>query len=116
MTVASPGTCSCWRPSGAVVRRTLGTVETAETAPSERERDVGAIVGKAENVLTLTLILVGAYTALAVVFAAKNVVRKDDIEKNSLYYLAGTLVNFTYFNFTYSVTVGVLVVVLLGVL
>ena len=111
MTVASPGTCSCWRPSGAVVRRTLGTVETAETAPSERERDVGAIVGKAENVLTLTLILVGAYTALAVVFAAKNVVRKDDIEKNSLYYLAGTLVNFTY-----SVTVGVLVVVLLGVL
>jgi hypothetical protein len=47
-------------------------------------------------VLTLTFVLAGAYTALAVVFGAKGIVRKDDIEKNSLFYLAGTLVNLTY--------------------
>ena len=94
--------------SGVVVRTVLGTIEGVEDEPTQRERDVGLIVGKAENVLTLTLVLVGAYTALAVVFAAKNIVRKDDIEKNSLFYLAGTLVNFTY-----SVAVGVVLVALL---
>ena len=46
------------------------------------------------------------FASLAVLFAAKNIVRKDDIEKNTLFYLAGTLVNLTY-----SVLVGVLVVV-----
>jgi len=64
-----------------------------------------------ENVLTLTFVLAGAYTALAVVFAAKGIVRKDDIEKNSLFYLAGTLVNLTY-----SVLVGLAVSVLVRVL
>jgi len=64
--------------------------------PTGRERDVGVLIGKCENVLTLTFVLAGAFTALAVVFAAKGIVRKDDIEKNSLFYLAGTLVNLTY--------------------
>lgn len=82
--------------SGVVVTRTLALVPSDGTAPSDRERDVGVIVGKCENVLTLTFVLVGAYTALAVIFAAKGIVRRDDIEKNTLYYLAGTLVNFTY--------------------
>lgn len=38
-------------------------------------------------------------------FAAKNIVRKDDVQKNSLFSLAGTLVTFTY-----SVVVAELVV------
>jgi hypothetical protein len=96
--------------SGVVVRTVLGTVDQEGEQPSQRERDVGLVVGKAENVLTLTFILVGAYTALAVVFAAKNIIRKDDIEKNSLFYLAGTLVNFTY-----SVVVGVAMVAAVAV-
>lgn len=60
--------------SGVVVRTVLGTVDQEGEQPSQRERDVGLVVGKAENVLTLTFILVGAYTALAVVFAAKNII------------------------------------------
>jgi hypothetical protein len=96
--------------SGVVVRTVLGTVDQEGDQPSKHERDVGLVVGKAENVLTLTFILVGAYTALAVVFAAKNIIRKDDIEKNSLFYLAGTLVNFTY-----SVVVGVAMVAAVAV-
>lgn len=63
---------------------------------SERERDVGQVVGKCENVLVLSFVLASAYTALAVVFAAKSIVRREDMVKNSKYYLAGTLVNFTY--------------------
>ena len=96
--------------SGVVVTRALATAREY-TAPSDRERDVGAIVGKTENVLVLTFMLLGAYTALAVVFAAKSIVRREDMKNDSLFYLAGTLVNFTY-----SVVLGLVVRVLLGVL
>lgn len=60
-------------------------------------RDTGSLVGKCENVLVLTLVFVGAYTALAVLFAAKSIVRREDIDSgDTAYYVAGTLVNFTY--------------------
>ena len=96
--------------SGFVVTRALGFVPASEgEVPSGRERDIGVLVGKCENILTLTFVLAGAFTALAVVFAAKGIVRRDDIEKNSLFYLAGTLVNLTY-----SVLVGVAVTVALA--
>jgi len=95
--------------SGRVVTRTLALVPSEDQEPTERERDVGAIVGKCENLLTLTFVLLGAYTALAVIFAAKGIIRKEDIEKNSLFYLAGTLVNFTY-----SVLVGALLLFVTG--
>jgi hypothetical protein len=60
------------------------------------DRDIGVIIGKCENVLVLAFVLLGAYTGLAIIFAAKGIVRRDDILKNTRYYLAGTLVNFTY--------------------
>lgn len=60
-------------------------------------RDTGSLVGKCENVLVLTLVFAGAYTALAVLFAAKSIVRREDIDSgDTAYYVAGTLVNFTY--------------------
>lgn len=76
---------------------------------SKEQRDIGTIVGKAENVLLMTFVLVDAYTALAVIFAAKSIVRRDDMKNDSLFYLAGTLVNFTY-----SIVVGLLVRVFAG--
>lgn len=60
------------------------------------ERDLGVVIGKCENVLVLSFVLLGAYTGLAIIFAAKNLVRAEDIGKNTQYYLGGTLVNFTY--------------------
>lgn len=81
--------------SGVVVRTVINSVE-GRTEPSQRELDVGAIVGKAENILVYTLVLVDAFTALALIFAAKSIVRREDMKNDSLYYLAGTLVNFTY--------------------
>jgi len=53
----------------------------------------------------------GPTPALAVIFAAKGLVRREDIEKNTLYYLAGTMTNVTY-----SVVVGIAVRVLIGLL
>lgn len=71
---------------------------------TEVEQDIGTVIGKCENVLVVSFLLVGAYTGLAIIFAAKSIVRREDIRTNTRYYLAGTLVNFTY-----SVALGLLV-------
>lgn len=70
--------------------------------------DTGFVVGKCENILIPTLVVLEQYTALGLIFAAKAIVRREDMKKNTLYYLAGTMVNFTY-----SLLVGVVVYLLL---
>ena len=72
-------------------------------------RDTGFIVGKCENLLILTFMLLDAYTALALIFAAKAVVRREDMSKSSLYFLAGTMVNITY-----SIMFGLAIKILVG--
>ncbi len=59
-------------------------------------RDTGAVVGKCENILIVIFVLAGAYTALSVLIAGKALVRREDMRQNSLYFLAGTMVNVTY--------------------
>lgn len=77
------------------LRRALGP-DYDESIGSE-VKDTGFVIGKAENVLVYVLIFAGAYTALALVFAAKSLVRREDITSgDTTYYLAGTMVNFTY--------------------
>ena len=71
-------------------------------------RDTGVVVGKCENLLILTFMLLGAYTALALIFAAKAVVRREDMSKNSLYFLAGTMINVTY-----SIMVGLALIIII---
>lgn len=71
---------------------------------NKREMDTGFIIGKCENVLIMSLVLANAYTALALIFAAKTIIREDDIKNNSLYFLAGTLINVTY-----SIIVGLII-------
>ena len=83
--------------SGYVVRHFIGTIpNTVKPRSNESRYDVGSIIGKCENFIVISLILSGAYTALAIVFTAKSIVRRDDIQKNPKYYLGGTLVNFCY--------------------
>lgn len=77
---------------------------------TDEQKDTGTAIGKIENVLVLTLILLEAYTALGVIFAAKSLVRADDMDTgNTSYYLTGTLANFTY-----SVVVGVVLHLLIA--
>jgi uncharacterized membrane protein len=40
--------------------------------------------------------LLNIYIALAIIFAAKTIIREEDIKKNSLFFLTGTMVNVTY--------------------
>ena len=72
--------------------------------------DTGFIIGKCENLLILTFMILEAYTALALIFAAKTIVRKEDMNKNSLFFLAGTMVNVTY-----SIAIGFIVGILTGI-
>lgn len=80
--------------SGFVV---AGALRFAGTRPMDEAVDTGRAVGKIENVLVLTLTLLGAYTALAIVFTAKSIVRWQDVtSENTTYYLTGSIANVTY--------------------
>ena len=74
------------------------------------EKDTGWLIGRLENIIVLTLVIAGQYTALSIIFAAKSWVRVEDTaSENTTYYLAGTLVNFTY-----SIVFGIVAVQVLG--
>ena len=81
-----------------------------EDAPQEVQKrlNIGSIIGKCENILILAFLILEAYTAIAIVVTAKTIVRKEEIEKNSMYFLAGTMINVSY-----SVLVGFILKLLL---
>jgi hypothetical protein len=98
--------------SGSVLKFILSYVSTKrknevqeDVIPADSKiRDTGVIVGKCENLLIPTSIILDAYTALAIIFTAKTIVRAEDMKsENTLYFLAGTMINFTY-----SVCIGII--------
>lgn len=71
--------------------------------------DTGFVIGICENFLILTFMVLHEFTGLALIFAAKGLIRKGEgDEKKANYYLVGTLVNFTY-----SVFVGGVMLILI---
>lgn len=71
--------------------------DDAEKERINRDRiSTGQIIGKCENLIIYLLTLTGSYTALAIIFSAKSIIRKEDIENNSMFFLAGTMINVTY--------------------
>jgi len=58
--------------------------------------DTGFVVGICENFIIITFILANEVIGLALVFAAKTIVRHKEISGEPEYYLVGTMVNFTY--------------------
>lgn len=56
----------------------------------------GLIFGKCENIIIFILVLFNGYTALALIFTGKTIVRNRDKEKISVYHLAGTMINTAY--------------------
>ena len=68
----------------------------AETPTRKKQRSkIGFIVGRCENILILTFMLLNQVTALVVIIGIKGLVRKENIEKKPGYYLVGTIVNLT---------------------
>ncbi len=99
--------------SGIVLNNILSKIlnEPISKKISKEVRDTGFIVGKCENLLIVTFILLDAYTALALIFAAKTIVRREDMSRSSLFFLAGTMINFTY-----SLIMGVIIKILIGLM
>lgn len=58
-------------------------------------RDVGTWIGLCEHFLVVSFVLADEYTAIALVFAAKELVRADRVKDDPGYYLLGTLLNIT---------------------
>ena len=98
--------------SGILVNYIISRIssEPVSKTISKEIRDTGFVIGKCENLLILTFMILEAYTALAVVFAAKAIVRREDMSKNSLFFLAGTMVNVTY-----SIMMGLILKILIGI-
>lgn len=85
--------------SGVVVNSCVGRRNEGCSAESSRTAcnpDLGMIIGKCENFLAISFILAGEFTGLALIFAAKSIVRMEEIKTDPEYYLGGTIVNFTY--------------------
>jgi hypothetical protein len=67
-------------------------------------RHAGRMIGKLENFLIVTFVILTQYTALALVFAAKGISRAEagdkgerhEKKKLGSYYILGTLANFTW--------------------
>ena len=99
--------------SGIVFKHFVGELEHEEKGSPQKQTPAGfptgIIIGKCENILVLSLILLGGYVGLAVIFVAKPIARADEFKHHPEYYLAGTLLNFTY-----SVVIGVLLHVALN--
>lgn len=55
--------------------------------------DPSAVIGKCENLITVTLVLTDNVAGLALIFAAKSLVRSEAIKRDPGFYLGGTLVN-----------------------
>lgn len=78
-------------------RTSIWNIITGKRLQDSSGEDTGWLIGRLENVLIFVLVMSGEYTALSIIFAAKSWVRYEDTTSgDSTYYLAGTLVNFTY--------------------
>ena len=81
--------------SGAIVKAALRWTKHDTPLSDAKTARSGMLIGKCENILVVTLVFLDSLTALALIFAAKSLVRKDQIEDTE-YYLGGTLVNVTW--------------------
>ena len=58
--------------------------------------DLGMWIGICEHFLIITFVLLNEYTAIGLVFAAKEFVRADKIREKPSYYLLGTLLSVSF--------------------
>lgn len=61
--------------------------------PQRGLKRAGATIGVLERMLVLTLVLLGQYAAIALIFAAKSIARFEELKDRQFaeYYLIGTL-------------------------
>lgn len=56
-------------------------------------REIGTWIGLCEHFMIVSFVLVNEFTAIGLIFAAKELVRSDKIRERPSYYLLGTLLS-----------------------
>lgn len=86
------------RTSGPMVNLVLKMIsdQPVSAMVTPKVRETGMVIGKCENFLILTFMMLDAYIAISLIFTAKGIIRREDMIRDSTYYLAGTLVNVTW--------------------
>lgn len=76
-----------------VVRWVLKLCPLSETDGYQGLKRAGTVIGILERLFTVTLVLVGQYAAITILFAAKSIVRFGEAKERRFaeYYLVGTL-------------------------
>ncbi len=83
--------------SGGILRILISkALSGTDMSFDNKARYTSLLIGKCENIITYLFIFINAETAIALIFTAKALIRKEDMKQNSLYFLAGTLVNISY--------------------
>ena len=76
-----------------VIRLGLSRIRTGPPPDSQGARSLGFWIGLSETVLAFVFVFHGEFGALAIIFAAKEFVRKEAVAKDPAYFLLGTLAN-----------------------
>lgn len=76
-----------------VLPRGLGPPKQGDPRAPRPRFDTGTVIGKCENILTVTLVLMGQFSGLGLILTAKTLARSEQIKENPGYFLGGTLVN-----------------------
>jgi hypothetical protein len=87
----------CMKPANIVVRVCLASLKTETITGSledESLQKAGRWIGSVERLLAFVLILLGQYTAIGFIIAAKSVLRYGDKTHRTEYVLIGTLLSF----------------------
>jgi hypothetical protein len=75
------------------IRNGLRWLQKPESAQEPERRNLGFWIGCFETILIFVFVFHDEFSALAIIFAAKEFVRKEKILADPGYYLLGTLAN-----------------------
>ncbi len=96
LAIIALGLLVIWHSSNFVIKKFVKTQPSCHTDIIKIYNvEEGYLIGKCENIIIYCLVLVDAFTGLSLVFAAKNLVRQEQIKQNSEIFLVGTMLNFT---------------------
>ncbi|MFV0345337.1 MAG: DUF3307 domain-containing protein [Bacteroidales bacterium] len=97
--IIAVGFIFCAKPANILIKNIFTSLEISvpETSTSTEENkdlpNAGKLIGTVERFLVLALILVGQYSAVGLIIAAKSILRFRDNQKNE-YVLVGTMLSF----------------------